>query len=430
MTNSLIDLMIADLHKGARGVVSFVTSVPTSGSMFNGKTLKKMAKHASTPLRVSLRSAHRFSVTEEMQLFCKDMAFRLRETEFEALIENATPPFECAFFENMPIEGVGVLVERARWNPIDVFFPVAETSAGPELRQYDHSRQFAAWSTSPKKKKQEAVVAEHGVPNSKDHPVYFAQTVAKFPNSSVMPATFGFYFCPSGFLWKPWPEITVASEEFKIQNALLRSALALGDIEIPPDSEDMTYRLPAATRKISAATTDFFPMFVGSKYPVDSTPRSREDLFEGSENIAKKFGWGNTSLNGIENCLLKTLATKEALQILSLLSTLNFDWIVDGTEPGKEGKRVRIEPDAPFNSHSEIQINLPKEKGIELVLKKFHRASPLGVRRHWVRAHNRVIRKNGVPVRVIRVSEHQRGDAKLGTVTHDYVLERDHKVKA
>jgi hypothetical protein len=40
-----------------------------------------------------------------------------------------------------------------------------------------------------------------------------------------------------------------------------------------------------------------------------------------------------------------------------------------------------------------------------------------------------VIRKNGVPVKVVRVGEHQRGDAKLGTVTHDYVLERDLKTR-
>ena len=155
-------------------------------------------------------------------------------------------------------------------------------------------------------------------------------------------------------------------------------------------------------RKVCMSSTEFLPMSV-------------------QKNVGK---------NRIQYIYQEWLSKKTALKILSLLSTLNFDWIVDGAEPGKTGQRVRVEPDAPFNSHSEIQINLPKEKGVELALKKFHRASPLGVRRHWVRAHNRVIRKNGVPVRVIRVSEHQRGDAKLGTVTHDYVLERDHKVKA
>ena len=451
MTNSLVDLAVADLHKGGHRIASAIPHTATKGGTFNGKTRKRIAKHASSALRVSLRSAHRFSVTEEMRVFCRDMAFRLSTNELDALVENATPPFESAFFENIPAEGWGVLVERERWSPTDWFFPSIKSSDGPEFHRYDNSVAFAKWSTSPQKKREEAVLAEHALPNSKDHPVYFVQIISKAPGETTAPGNFGFYFCPSGFLWKPWPKSITASEEFKIENVLLRTSLPLGAIYVsapPPQFDDTSefetyrenlqdeiYSLPTATRKVAFSTTAFFPLYVGLEHVVEP-PKPLTDLTDGGADwanrlVAQRQGVDlSESINYVKYQMLEWVRYNLGLQILCLLSTLNFDWVVDGTEPGKTGKRVRVEPDAPFNSHSEIQINLPKEKGVELALKKFHRASPLGVRRHWVRAHNRVIRKNGVPVRVIRVSEHQRGDAKLGTVTHDYVLERDHKVKA
>ena len=440
MTNSLIDLAIADLHKGGYKIAASISRSGARGhSIFNRKTLKKIAQKASPELRVSLRSAHRFSVTEEMQLFCKDMAFRLRETELDALIENATPPFESAFFENMPCEGLGVLVERARWNPIDLFFPSAISAPDLEFHHYDDGVAFSKWSTSPSRKKQEAVVAEHALPNSKDHPVYFVQIISKGEGTSTIPNNFGFYFCPNGYLWKPWPKITVTSEVLKIKNALMRGALPLGGVDIKTwltEEERQDYSLPIAMRKVALSTTGFFPLYVGLFYlRTEGASKPLTDLTDGGADwmeglIAQRQGVNSSKpINYVQHQMLEWVTDKLGLQILSLLSTLNFDWIVDGTEPGEEGQRVRVEPDAPFNSHSEIQINLPKEKGVELALEKFHRASPLGIRRHWVRAHNRVIRKDGVPVKVIRVSEHQRGDAKLGTVTHDYVLERQQKKK-
>ena len=402
------------------------------------KLKRHFRKKAAQSMRIPLRSAHRFSVTEDMQEFCKNMSQSLGESQFEALVENAAPPFECTVFENMPKEGECVLVERERWNAMDLWYPhtierVEEMQQGvlngrpnkvllPEYGEYDDVKAFVASFMGSQSTKDEKKIAKFATRNSADHPVYY---VRKFlvdtiytkkyesratghdfysQSQSLEVDPFGFYFCPTGFLWR---------EDSEVDNWLGKTLALIRSSGVFPgvlQGKDRPER-PAANkmfpyeRKVCLSSTEFLPMHVESDRP-------------------------HQRRNWIEDAFGRWLDDHVALQILSLLSTLNFDWIVDGAEPSKTGQRVRVDPDAPFNSHSEIQINLPKEKGVELALKKFHRASPLGVRRHWVRAHNRVIRKNGVPVKVIRVSEHQRGDAKLGTVTHDYVLERDHKVKA
>ncbi len=426
----LVDQAIAQLGDDGRRLNLGNASWPP-------KLKRHFRKKAAQSLRIPLRSAHRFSVTEDMQEFCKNMSESLGESQFEAVVENAAPPFECTVFENMPKEGECVLVERERWNAMDMWYPhtierVEAMQQGilngrpnkvllPEYGEYDNVKAFVDSFMGPKRTKDEKKIAKFATRNSADHPVYY---VRKFcldtiltkkyedfysQSQSLEVDPFGFYFCPTGFLWR---------EDSEVDNwlgktlALIRSAGVFQGIRRAGvlQGKDRPER-PAANkmfpyeRKVCLSSTEFLPMHVES------------------DRSHKRRNW-------IEDAFGRWLDDRVALQILSLLSTLNFDWIVDGSEPSKTGQRVRVEPDAPFNSHSEIQINLPKEKGVELALEKFHRASPLGIRRHWVRAHNRVIRKNGIPVKVIRVSEHQRGDAKLGTVTHDYVLERDHKVKA
>ena len=111
-----IDLAIAQLGNDGRRLSMW-------SNEWSPKIKKFWRKKAAQSMRISLRSAHRFSVTEDMQRFCNELAFRLRETELEALIENATPPFECAVFENMPNTDSGFLVVRARWDPVDMWFP-------------------------------------------------------------------------------------------------------------------------------------------------------------------------------------------------------------------------------------------------------------------------------------------------------------------
>jgi hypothetical protein len=414
----LVDQAIAQLSDDGRRLYLGNAAWPP-------KLKRLLRKRASRSLRIPLRSAHRFSVTEDMQEFCKNMSENLSESQFEALVENAAPPFEAAVFENMPNEGECVLVERQRWNAMDLWHPKSAEAAvftmqpvvrkGNEneqlqqimiswYRAYDSPQAFIDTTMGTQRLKDEKKIARGATRNSADHPVYyvrkfFVDTRTKPQSLEVDP--FGFYFCPTGFLWhKESPSGFI--DWWTTQHVAMQRSF---DVFNPSRMLEMDPRAPAwlsHERKVCMSSTEFLPMSV-------------------QKNVGK---------NRIQYIYQEWLSKKTALKILSLLSTLNFDWIVDGAEPGKTGQRVRVEPDAPFNSHSEIQINLPKEKGVELALKKFHRASPLGVRRHWVRAHNRVIRKNGVPVRVIRVSEHQRGDAKLGTVTHDYVLERDHKVKA
>ena len=412
----LVDQAIAQLSDDGRRLETWSASWPS-------KVKKYTRKKAAHSLRIPLRSAHRFSVTEEMQDFCADLAFRVQETELEALIENAAPPFECAVFEDMPSTNSGFLVERARWNPIDLWFPRWDTL---KANVYDQPESFMRYTKDEYTFKREQALGELGAQNSADHPVYYVQRFSINDNSraalkglNVDP--FGFYFCPTGFLWREPKDINPIQETMY---PYLRSAYTFGMHHTKTgkaeffDRDEKAWTPPY--RKVCMSTTNFLPLYVGQVLS-DTNPSLRVSHFYPDSTDRRK--------SAVEANLIHWSSEKVGLQILALLSTLNFDWVVDGTEPGKEGQRVKIEPDGPFNSHSEIQINLPKEKGVELALKKFHRASPLGVRRHWVRAHNRVIRKNGVPVRVIRVSEHQRGDAKLGTVTHDYVLERQQKKK-
>jgi len=440
---------------------------------FSSKEKKQIKKNAARSLRVPLRSAHRFRVTDEMQEFCKSIAENLKESQFESVIENAAPPFECTVFENMPWNGECVLVQRMRWEPKDMWYQKSlfafnrrMSGAFPNsdnFEIYNDSISFKAFESSwVKRERQEARIAKIALPNSRDHPVYHVQTffIESLGGKEFLQVSpFGFYFCPSGFLWKSNDAIQAVFEEMEgVKNrmkywdvnhvAMQRSCDVFSgkakyfawDEESGLSKEDdpaFPEWLPHE-RKVCMTTTPFLPLYLYRpvhEFNSDADAAKFLDKFnlreqyETSDDKKKYLLKEKYRDNWIQEAFEQWQVGKTALAILSLFSTLNFDWVVNDAEPSKMGKRSKLEPDVPWNSHREIQINLPKDKGVEIALKKFHKASPVGVRRHWVRAHNRVIRKNGVPVRVVRVGEHQRGDAKLGTVTHDYVLERDLKTR-
>ena len=393
------------------------------------KVRKRVSKKAAQDLRIPLRSAHRFSVTDEMLSFCQAMGRNLKESQFESLIENAAPPFECTVFENIPRPGVITLVERKRWNAMDMWFPLTqdhvsdeEEGVRPRPDVYQNWELFGNTFKGHRRTKQEEDIADMAVPNSAKHPVYYVQfiqlnkstTTGKETHRYMEVEPFGFYFCPTGFLWRDKGN---ASRE-AAATAKARSNLVFGQDYMNQSLAQDVYSWPSHQRKVSLSSTHFLPMKIGW-VDLNEFPSLQEEM-RGDKT-------GSTYISPVEISFWMWRKYRYALEILSLLSTLNFDWVVDDAEPSNVGKRVKLEPDAPWNSHREIQINLPKDKGVEIALKKFYKPSPVGVRRHWVRAHNRVIRKNGVPVKVVRVGEHQRGDAKLGTVTHDYVLERDLK---
>ena len=443
---------------------------------FSNKDKRLRKKHAARSLRVPLRSAHRFRVTDEMQEFCKSIAENLKESQFESVIENAAPPFECTVFENMPWNGECVLVQRMRWEPKDMWYQKSlfafnrrMSGAFPNsdnFEIYNDSISFKAFESSWfKRERQEARIAKIALPNSLDHPVYQVKTffIESLEGKEFLQVSpFGFYFCPSGFLWKSNDAIQAVFEEMEgVKNrmeywdvnhvAMQRSCDVFagkpkyfvwdeGSGLNKEDDPAFPEWLPHE-RKVCMTTTPFLPLYLyrpNHEYDGPLPDWEPDDPYKKQGKLLKEvYDYSDTKKKWVlkekyrpnwgQGAFDHWRVKKTALAILSLFSTLNFDWVVNDAQPSKMGKRSKLEPDAPFNSHREIQINLPKDKGVEIALKKFYKPSPVGVRRHWVRAHNRVIRKNGVPVKVVRVGEHQRGDAKLGTVTHDYVLERDLK---
>jgi hypothetical protein len=103
--------------------------------------------------------------------------------------------------------------------------------------------------------------------------------------------------------------------------------------------------------------------------------------------------------------------------LISVISTLNFDWRVQKQSVRFTGRRMRYGKHAPFNSHIELSIELPKKNGI--VLRAGVLGDGIGTRRlHEVRGHWRCYRSgNRVWVRA-----HKRGSKELGEVTKDYRL--------
>ena len=104
--------------------------------------------------------------------------------------------------------------------------------------------------------------------------------------------------------------------------------------------------------------------------------------------------------------------------ILTVLALLNHDWVLRGESQRMTGSRRRNGARVRGNAYHVISISLPKNRGIDVVMKNFG-DSESRRRYHEVRGHWMYIKASGK--RVWRRSCH-RGDPKLGVVTHDYEL--------
>ncbi len=105
-----------------------------------------------------------------------------------------------------------------------------------------------------------------------------------------------------------------------------------------------------------------------------------------------------------------------------IIAAQNFNWVF--TEPVSRGKHTKNISSRmqPRNRHYKLEIKLPKEKQV-IEGKQAKRTREFGNALHEVKGHKREY-KNG---RVIWIDAHQRGDAKYGIVTKDYVLTKDKK---
>lgn len=104
--------------------------------------------------------------------------------------------------------------------------------------------------------------------------------------------------------------------------------------------------------------------------------------------------------------------------IITVLALLNHDWVLRGESQRMTGSRRRNGARVRGNAYHVISISLPKNRGIDVVMKNFGDGESRR-RYHEVRGHWMYIKASGK--RVWRRSCH-RGDPKLGVVTHDYEL--------
>ena len=112
--------------------------------------------------------------------------------------------------------------------------------------------------------------------------------------------------------------------------------------------------------------------------------------------------------------------------VIALLSLMNYDYFVEEPQVlDPQGIKVKRKV-TPHNSHIRVKLLLPKTKGRVIVPKQPKRQESYGVRLHDVAGHKRHYRDaNGVVYKVVDIRPHQRGDARLGVITKDYVVEKD-----
>ena len=117
------------------------------------------------------------------------------------------------------------------------------------------------------------------------------------------------------------------------------------------------------------------------------------------------------------------LWNRKIIQLIwTIVSMLNYPWVSKEPVSVKRSKKSRRPKIKPYDSYYRCGINLPKPMGIEIADQK-PRADSYGKRLHQVRGHWRVYKDEfGDVKRRTWITEHRRGDAKLGVVHKDYHL--------
>jgi len=112
--------------------------------------------------------------------------------------------------------------------------------------------------------------------------------------------------------------------------------------------------------------------------------------------------------------------------VIALLSLMNYDYFVEEPQVSNpQGIKVKRNF-TPHDSHYRVKLLLPKTKGRVIVPKQPKRKESYGVRLHEVAGHKRHYRDaSGYVYKVVDIRPHQRGNAKLGVITKDYVVEKE-----
>jgi hypothetical protein len=115
----------------------------------------------------------------------------------------------------------------------------------------------------------------------------------------------------------------------------------------------------------------------------------------------------------------------DARFMIALLGLLNYDLIATETViPPKKIDHIAFGRKVPKNEYKVVTINLPKPRGKRVYSRMFTgQGSPK--REHWRRGHWRVLKnKKGDVLKRIWIDQQKVGNAELGKITHDYVLNK------
>ena len=122
--------------------------------------------------------------------------------------------------------------------------------------------------------------------------------------------------------------------------------------------------------------------------------------------------------DAISNVMCSSFSTGDMRFLICLLHTLNYDWVIRTPRimTGKSG--IRYGKRTKFNSHTVLEIDLPKKNGVTITPDEFLEEVQGMKRLHDVRGHFRKLHDG----RRVWVKSHKRGNKELGTITKDYVL--------
>lgn len=185
---------------------------------------------------------------------------------------------------------------------------------------------------------------------------------------------------------------------------------------------------------------------------VDTKSKEFDQMISGGHDGTLVLAFSPFSISGSNDWTYQDgkdiIALSWTLSILTaVLSLLNHDWstakptLLQGRKLGSQKEYT------PYNSYYSVTVDLPREKALSRVRKAWKSVSR-GVRQHGVRGHWRTYRDElgkvitspvpekgfilnpitGLFEKKSFISAHRRGNADLGVIRKDYVLDRNIKI--
>jgi len=136
------------------------------------------------------------------------------------------------------------------------------------------------------------------------------------------------------------------------------------------------------------------------------------------------YGWDKREMSKFMEISYNVMEG-DARFMIALLGLLNYDLIATETvNPPREIEHIAFGRKVPKNEYKVVTINLPKPRGKRVYSRMFTgQGSPK--REHWRRGHWRVLKnKQGSVLKRIWIEQMKCGNAELGKITHDYILNK------